>query len=134
MNMVPQTSGPKLKHKILQSPMAGCTDLAYRRVAREFGCQIAFTEMVKDRPVVERNERTLEMLRTADWDHPLGMQVVGRDPSVMAEAARVLEGLGADVIDINLACPVLKVVDQGSGAAARRCSRSPSRSPASSTR
>lgn len=97
--------------------MAGCTDLAYRKVARDFGCQIAFTEMVKDRPVVERNSRTLEMLRTADWDHPLGMQVVGRDPALMAEAARVLEGLGADVIDVNLGCPVTKVVGQGCGAA-----------------
>lgn len=107
----------RLQHKILQSPMAGCTDLAYRRVARSFGCQIAFTEMVKDRPVVERNERTLEMLRTADWDHPLGMQVVGRDPALMAEAARILEELGADVVDVNLGCPVPKVVEQGCGAA-----------------
>ena len=97
--------------------MAGCTDLAYRKIARRFGCQIAFTEMVKDRPVVERNDRTLEMLQTADWDHPLGMQVVGREPALMAEAARVMEGLGADVIDVNLGCPVPKVVDQGCGAA-----------------
>jgi nifR3 family TIM-barrel protein len=110
-------NGKTLKHKILQSPMAGCTDLAYRRVAREFGCQIAFTEMVKDRPVVERNARTLDMLRTAGWDHPLGMQVVGRDPALMAEAARVLEELGADVVDVNLGCPVPKVVDDGCGAA-----------------
>jgi nifR3 family TIM-barrel protein len=109
-----------LQHKILQSPMAGCTDLAYRRVAREFGCQIAFTEMVKDRPVVERNPRTLDMLRTAAWDRPLGMQVVGRDPALMAEAARVLEELGADVIDVNLGCPVPKVVDDGCGAALLR--------------
>ncbi len=100
--------------------MAGCTDLAYRKIARRFGCQIAFTEMVKDRPVVERNDRTLEMLRTADWDHPLGMQLVGREPALMAEAARVLEGLGADVIDVNLGCPVPKVVDQGCGAALLR--------------
>lgn len=100
--------------------MAGCTDLAYRRIARRFGCQIAFTEMVKDRPVVERNERTLEMLRTADWDHPLGMQVVGREPALMAGAAKVLEELGADVIDVNLGCPVRKVVDQGCGAALLR--------------
>jgi tRNA-dihydrouridine synthase len=47
--------GVRLKHKILQSPMAGCTDLAYRRIARRFGCQIAFTEMVKDKPVVQGN-------------------------------------------------------------------------------
>ena len=119
MNMVAsvETKGRRLKHKILQSPMAGCTDLAYRKIARKFGCQIAFCEMVKDRPVVEENPKTLEMLRTAEWDHPLGMQVVGRDPAMMAEAARRLESLGADVVDINLGWPVPKVVDQGCGAA-----------------
>jgi nifR3 family TIM-barrel protein len=119
MNMgeILRTRGAPLKHKILQSPMAGCTDLAFRRIARRFGCQIAFTEMVKDRPVVEGNARTLEMLRTADWDHPLGMQVVGREPALMAEAARRLEGLGANVIDVNFGCPVPKVVDSGCGAA-----------------
>jgi tRNA-dihydrouridine synthase B len=97
--------------------MAGVTDLAYRKIARRFGCELAFTEMVKDIPVVQRNERTLEMVRSADWDHPLGMQLVGRDPKTMAEAARVLEGLGADVIDVNLGCPVRKVVSDGCGAA-----------------
>ncbi len=97
--------------------MAGCTDLAFRKIARRFGCQIAFTEMVKDRPVVEGNARTLEMLQTAGWDHPLGMQVVGREPALMGEAARRLEGLGADLIDVNLGCPVPKVVDTGCGAA-----------------
>jgi tRNA-dihydrouridine synthase B len=117
MSEIVEPKGARLKWKILQSPMAGCTDLAFRRIARRFGCQIAFTEMVKDRPVVEGNRKTLEMLRTADWDHPLGMQVVGREPALMAEAARRLEGLGADVIDVNFGCPVPKVVDAGCGAA-----------------
>lgn len=120
MGEIVRTAAPQLKYKILQSPMAGCTDLAFRRIARRFGCQIAFTEMVKDRPVVEGNERTLEMLRTADWDHPLGMQLVGRDPALLAEAVRRLEALGADVIDLNLGCPVPKVVDTGCGAALLR--------------
>jgi len=97
--------------------MAGCTDLAYRKIARRFGCQIAFTEMVKDKPVVQGNLKTLDMLQTADWDHPLGMQVVGRDPELMGEAAKRLEALGADVIDVNLGCPVPKVVNDGCGAA-----------------
>ena len=97
--------------------MAGCTDLAYRKIARRFGCQIAFTEMVKDKPVVQGNPKTLDMLQTADWDHPLGMQVVGRDPELMGEAAKRLEALGADVIDVNLGCPVPKVVNDGCGAA-----------------
>lgn len=110
-------NGLHLKQRILQSPMAGCTDLAYRRIARKFGCELAFCEMVKDRPTAEGNARTLEMLKTADDDHPLGMQLVGRDPHLMAEAARRLEQLGADVIDVNLGCPVPKVVKQGCGAA-----------------
>jgi nifR3 family TIM-barrel protein len=119
MNMaeIVETKGVRLKYKILQSPMAGCTDLAYRKIARRFGCQIAFTEMVKDRPVVEGNQKTLGMLQTAEWDHPLGMQLVGRDPELMGEAAKRLEELGADVIDVNLGCPVPKVVNTGCGAA-----------------
>jgi tRNA-dihydrouridine synthase B len=97
--------------------MAGCTDLPFRRIARRFGCELAFTEMVKDIPVSRGDERTLQMLATAEWDHPLGMQLVGREPATMAEAARRLEGLGADVIDVNLGCPVRKVVSAGCGAA-----------------
>ncbi len=100
--------------------MAGCTDLAYRRVARRFGCELAFCEMVKDRPVVEWNERTRAMLATADWDHPLGMQLLGRDPDLLAEAAKRLESLGADVIDLNLGCPVNKVVKDQCGSALLR--------------
>ena len=107
----------RLTHRILQSPMAGCTDLAFRKIAREFGCQIAFTEMVKDRPVVERNRKTLEMLQTEEWDHPLGMQVVGSEPPLMRDAAKILQELGADVVDVNLGCPVPKIVNNGCGAA-----------------
>lgn len=106
-----------LQQKILQSPMAGCTDLPFRCIARRYGCELAFTEMVKDIPTAKGDEKTLRLLSTADWDHPLGMQLVGRDPATMAEAARRLEGLGADVIDVNLGCPVRKVVSAGCGAA-----------------
>jgi nifR3 family TIM-barrel protein len=97
--------------------MAGCTDLAFRRIARRHGCELAFAEMVKDLPAAQGHGRTLRMVRTADWDHPLGMQLVGRDPATMAEAARRLEGLGADVIDVNVGCPVRKIIRDGAGAA-----------------
>jgi nifR3 family TIM-barrel protein len=97
--------------------MAGCTDLAYRRIARRFGCELAFCEMVKDRSVLEGNERTRAMLATAEGDHPLGMQLLGRDPGLLAEAAKRLEGMGADVIDLNLGCPVNKVVKDQCGSA-----------------
>ena len=97
--------------------MAGCTDLPFRRIARRFGCELAFTEMVKDIPVSKGDLKTMQLIATADWDHPLGMQVVGRDPALMAEAARRFEALGADVVDVNLGCPVRKVVSAGCGAA-----------------
>jgi len=108
---------PGVTHRILQSPMAGCTDLAYRRVARRFGCELAFCEMVKDRPVIAGTERTMDMLRTAEWDHPLGMQLLGREPELLVEAAKRLEALGADLIDVNLGCPVNKVTNDGCGSA-----------------
>lgn len=100
--------------------MAGCTDLAYRTIARRFGCELAFCEMVKDRPVVEWNEKTRRLLLTEEGDHPLGMQLLGRDPQLLAEAAKRLEGLGADVIDLNLGCPVNKVVQDQCGSALLR--------------
>jgi len=103
--------------RVFQSPMAACTDLPYRRIARRFGCEIAYCEMVRDRAVVARNEQTMELLATAAWDHPLGMQLLGRDPATLAEAARILESLGADVIDLNLGCPVNKIVRNACGSA-----------------
>lgn len=107
----------RFPYRILQSPMAGCTDLPFRRMARKFGCEMAYCEMVKDKPVTLRNEATLRMISTAEWDKPLGIQMVGRDPALMTEAARVLEAHGAEVIDINLGCPVRKVVEEGCGSA-----------------
>lgn len=112
--------GLRLQQRVLQSPMAGCTDLAYRTVARRFGCELAFCEMVKDRPVVEWNEKTQRLLLTDAADHPLGMQLLGRDPDLLAEAAKRLEGLGADVVDLNLGCPVNKVVKDQCGSALLR--------------
>ncbi len=103
--------------RVLQSPMAACTDLPYRRIARRFGCGMAYCEMVRDRAVVARNDATMEMLATADDDHPLGMQLLGRDPATLAEAAMILEGLGADVIDLNLGCPVNRIVADACGSA-----------------
>ncbi len=97
--------------------MAGCTDLAFRRVARRFGCRFAFTEMVKDRPVCDGLARTFDRMRTEETDRPLGMQLVGREPGMLAEAAKRLEELGADVVDLNLGCPVPKVVKSGCGSA-----------------
>ncbi len=99
------------------APMCACTDLPFRKIARKFGCQIAYCEMVKDRPVIIGNDRTDQILATESGDEPLGIQMAGRDPDLLAEAAKIIEDRGAAVVDINLGCPVPKIVKEGCGAA-----------------
>lgn len=105
------------RYPAIQAPMCGCTDLVYRRVVRRFGCELAFCEMLKDRPLVDGNRKTLELATSAPDDHPFGVQLAGREPGLLAEAAKRAEGLGADVVDLNIGCPVPKVVKDGLGAA-----------------
>jgi tRNA-dihydrouridine synthase B len=103
--------------RVLMAPMCACTDLPFRKMARKFGCEIAYCEMVKDKPVVIGNPRTDQLLATCPGDEPLGIQMAGRDPELMAEAAKKIEDHGAAVVDINLGCPVPKIVKEGCGAA-----------------
>lgn len=108
--------GPlKLKSRVIQSPMAGCSDLAFRLMGRRYGMEFAFLEMVSAEALVRRNRKTLEMLKSTEEDRPLGAQLVGSKPPVMAEAAGMLEAMGFDWIDLNLGCPVPKVIASGSG-------------------
>lgn len=102
---------------IIQSPLAACSDLAFRLVAREKGLAFCFTEMVSAQALVRRNEKTLRLLATVLEDRPLGAQLLGCDPATMAEAAAMLEELGFDLIDLNLGCPVRKVTANGEGSA-----------------
>ena len=106
-----------LKSNIIQSPMAGCTDLAFRLVARERGMEFAFLEMVSADALVRKNSRTLSYLNTVEADKPLGAQLVGCDPEIMGEAAAMIEEMGFDLLDINCGCPVPKVTAPGGGSA-----------------
>jgi nifR3 family TIM-barrel protein len=107
-----------LKTPVIQAPMCGCTDLPFRTIAREFGCELAFPDMVKDVAVLQKkNKRTKKIIETAEGDRPLGIQLAGREPEIISEAAKKLEAHGADILDINLGCPVRKVVNSGCGAA-----------------
>jgi nifR3 family TIM-barrel protein len=99
------------------APMAGITNLPFRTLVHEFGCDLAFTEMISAMGLVRGTVKTFRYLDTDGADRPLGVQIFGADPKVMAEAARIVEGHGADLIDINMGCPVRKVVKNGSGAA-----------------
>src|SRR3989338_3238071 len=107
----------KLKSKVIQAPMAGCTDLAFRLIARHYGMEFAFLEMVHATPLAKRHRKTFEVLKTVPGDSPLGAQLIGKDPESMAIAACLLEEMGFEVVDLNLGCPVKKVVRRGEGSA-----------------
>jgi nifR3 family TIM-barrel protein len=89
---------------------------AFRRQGRRFGAGLVCSEMVSCAGIEHRNERTLGYLRVAGDEHPLAIQIFGSDPPVMAEAARMVEAAGADLVDINFGCPVRKVTKTGAGA------------------
>ena len=108
--------GLNLRSGVLQSPLAACTDLAFRLVARRRGMEFAFLEMVSAHALVQKNGKTLEMLKTVAEDRPLGAQLVGCDPAMMGDAAAIVEGLGFDSLDINFGCPVPKITGGGDGA------------------
>ncbi len=102
--------------RLVLAPMAGVSVQAFRRQGRRFGAGLVCSEMVSCAGLHHRNERTLDYLRIARDEHPLAVQIFGSDPAVMAEAARMVEAAGADVVDINFGCPVRKVTKTGAGA------------------
>ena len=109
--------GLKLPNRLLQAPMAGISGRAFRLQARRFGAGLLTTEMVSSYGACYRNPRTLAMLELSAPEHPIAVQLFGGRPDVMAEAARLAEAAGADIIDINMGCPVRKVVKTGAGVA-----------------
>lgn len=97
--------------------MVGCTDLAYRLVARKRGMKFCFIEMVSANGLMHASGKTFDLLRTIEEDRPLGAQLMGCDPDVMGAAAEKIESMGFDLLDLNLGCPVRKVTSGGSGSA-----------------
>ena len=100
---------------VVQSPMANCTDLPFRLIARAHGMAFAFLEMVSSEALVRNVRQTAKLMRTLPEDRPLGAQLVGCDPGVMGEAASRIEAMGFDLLDLNLGCPVPKIVSKGGG-------------------
>ena len=101
--------------EVIQSPMANCTDLPFRVIARELGMRFAFLEMVSAETLVRENPETYRRMRTDEQDRPVGVQLVGCDPEVMGRAAAQVERMGFPLVDMNLGCPVPKVVAKGGG-------------------
>jgi tRNA-dihydrouridine synthase B len=102
--------------RVVLAPMAGVSVQAFRRQGRRYGAGLVCSEMVSCAGIEHRNERTLGYLRVAGDEHPLAIQIFGADPGAMAEAARMVESVGADIVDMNFGCPVRKVTKTGAGA------------------
>ena len=103
------------------SPMAGMTDTAFRRlVKRQGGCGLVVSEMVSSEGLVRGIDRTLEYARYTEEERPVSIQIFGGEPDRMAEAARVVEGMGADIVDVNMGCPVPKIAKHHAGCSLMR--------------
>lgn len=102
---------------IALGPMAGVTDLPFRMLCREQGCGLLYTEMVSAKAILYNNKNTEELLKTDKKEHPCAVQLFGSDPDIMADIAKRLSEREFDIIDINMGCPVPKVVNNGEGSA-----------------
>ena len=105
---------------VVLAPMAAVTNPPYRMVCRELGAGLVVTEMIYARGLVEGQEKSLSMLDIRPEEHPVSVQLYGREPVELAEAARIVEAAGADAVDLNMGCPMRKVVGSGHGAALLR--------------
>jgi nifR3 family TIM-barrel protein len=110
--------GVRIPNRVVLAPLAGIGNWFVRLQARRYGAGLVVSEMVSSFAVHYRNERTCrELLRIHPEEHPVSVQLFGHDPDVMASAAETVAGAGADLIDINMGCPVPKVCKTGAGAA-----------------
>ena len=103
------------------APMAGMTDSAFRRIVkRHGGCGLVVTEMVSSEGLVRGIDRTLEYAEYTEEERPISIQIFGGDPSKMAAAAQIVEGMGADIVDVNMGCPVPKIAKHNAGCSLMR--------------
>jgi nifR3 family TIM-barrel protein len=107
-----------IKNKVIVAPMAGVTNLAYRIILKEFGAGLIYTEMISDKGLLYENKKTHEMIEVLDENKPIALQLFGSEVDSMVKAAIFIDQhSNADIIDINMGCPVTKVVKSGAGSA-----------------
>lgn len=107
----------KLSAPLALAPMAGITDLPFRVICKELGCGLTVSEMVSAKGLLYKNVKTTEMLAIAPKERPTAIQLFGSVPEELAQAAKMVEASGADIIDLNMGCPVPKIVNNGEGSA-----------------
>ena len=108
------------ENPVVAAPMAGVSDRPSRLIAREYGCGLVYTEMISAKALTYRNQKTYLLMNMKGEQQPVSMQIFGSEPDVMAEGARIMQAYGAQIIDINMGCPVPKVVNNGEGSALMR--------------
>jgi tRNA-dihydrouridine synthase B len=114
-------SSVNLQYPFAVAPMAGMTDTAFRRlVKRHGGCGLVVTEMVSSEGLVRGIDRTLEYAEYTEEERPISIQIFGGDPEKMAAAAQIVEGMGADIVDVNMGCPVPKIAKHHAGCSLMR--------------
>lgn len=106
-----------LQDNVLLAPMSGVTDLPFRRLVKSFGASLVISEMIASRAMILQTRESLKKCQKDDTHYPMSVQLAGCEPDVMAEAAKLNEDMGADIIDINFGCPVKKVVNGFAGSA-----------------
>ena len=106
-----------LRNKLILAPMAGVTDLPFRLLCKEQGCDILYTEMVSAKAILYKNKNTEPLMQYEPMEHPIGLQLFGSDPQIMADMACQVQERGYDFIDINMGCPVPKIVNNNEGSA-----------------
>ena len=112
--------GVTVENPLVLAPMAGVTDLPFRLLCKEQGCGMTYTEMVSAKAILYGNKNTQELLKIGEAERPAAVQILGSDPEIMAEiGARLAEG-PYDIIDVNMGCPVPKIVNNGEGSALMR--------------
>ena len=107
----------EIENCLALGPMAGVTDLPFRLLCKEMGCNMLYTEMVSAKAILYKNKNTKELLNIDKNEHPVGVQLFGPDPDIMAQIAAQVEEGECDFIDINMGCPVPKIVNNGEGSA-----------------
>lgn len=117
LNKVFKIDNIEIKNGIFLAPMEGITDLPFRIICRRFGADIVYTEFVASEALIRDVEKSFLKIRVVEEERPVAVQIFGSDPYAMAEAAKIVEQSGADIIDINYGCWVKKVVSHNAGAA-----------------
>ena len=110
----------ELGGRVFLAPMAGVTDLAFRLICKEKGCDLLYTEMINAKALCYDDDKTKKMLNIREEEHPVSVQIFGSDPNYMGRAADILNEYPNEILDINMGCPAPKVIKNGDGSALMR--------------